>query len=72
LHNQEVHCTTSTWDDNGDDYVEIDELFVENANNFDDDDVIESFVSSVESLIHDSSSHKKKLRDLKIKFQNLS
>jgi hypothetical protein len=33
-------------------------FFVENANNFDDEDVIESFVSSLESHIHDSSSQK--------------
>jgi hypothetical protein len=53
LHNQVVPYTTSTWDDSDDDYVENDEFFVENANNFDDEDVIESFVSSLESPIHD-------------------
>jgi hypothetical protein len=56
LHNLVVPCTTSTWDDSDDDYIENDDFFVENANNFDDKDVIESFVSSLESLIHDSSS----------------
>jgi hypothetical protein len=30
-------------------------FFVENANNFDDEDVIKSFISSLESSIHDSS-----------------
>jgi hypothetical protein len=34
-------------------------FFIENANNFDDEDVIESFVSSLENPIHDSSSQKK-------------
>jgi hypothetical protein len=34
-------------------YVENDDFFVENVNNFDDEDVIESFISSLESPIHD-------------------
>jgi hypothetical protein len=34
-------------------YVENDDVFVENVNNFDDEDVIESFISSLESPIHD-------------------
>jgi predicted P-loop ATPase len=42
-------------------------FFVENANNFDDKDVIESFVSSLESLIHDSSSQKEIIERLKNK-----
>jgi hypothetical protein len=58
LHNQVIPYTTSTWDDSNDDYVENDEFFVENANNFDGEDVIESFVSSLENPIHDSSSQK--------------
>jgi hypothetical protein len=58
LHNQVVPCTTSTWDDSDDDYVENDEFFVKNTNNFDDEDVIESFVSSLENHIHYSSSQK--------------
>jgi hypothetical protein len=33
-------------------------FLLKNINNFDDEDVIESFVSSLESLIHDSSSQK--------------
>jgi hypothetical protein len=43
-------------------------FFVENANNFDDEDVIESFVSSLESPIHDSSSQKAIIERLKNKF----
>jgi hypothetical protein len=67
LHNQIGPCTTSTWDDSDNDYVENDEFFVENTNNFDDDDVIESFVSSLESPIHDSSSQKEIIERLKNK-----
>jgi hypothetical protein len=67
LHNQVVHCTTSTWDDSDDDYVENDEFFVENINNFDDEEVIESFVSSLESPIHDSSSQKEIIERLENK-----
>jgi hypothetical protein len=67
LHNQVIPCTTSTWDDSDDDYVENDEFFVENANNFDDEDVIESFVSSLESPIHDSSSQKEIIERLENK-----
>jgi hypothetical protein len=67
LHKQVVPCTTSTWDDSDDDYVENDNFFVENANNFDDEDVIESFVSSLESLIHDSSSQKEIIERLENK-----
>jgi hypothetical protein len=36
LHNQVVPCTTSTWDDSDDDFIENDEFCIENANNFDD------------------------------------
>jgi hypothetical protein len=60
LHNQVVPCTTSIWDDS-------DEFFVENINNFDDEDVIESFVSSLESHIHDSSSQKEIIERLENK-----
>jgi hypothetical protein len=67
LHNQVVPCTTSTWDDSGDDYVENDNFFVENTNNFDDEDVIESFVSSLESHIHYSSSQKEIIERLENK-----
>jgi hypothetical protein len=67
LHNQEVPCTTSTWDDSDDDYVENDEFFVENTNNFDDEDIIESFVSSLESHIYDSSSQKEIIERLENK-----
>jgi hypothetical protein len=57
LHNQVVPCTTSsTWDDSVDDFVDNDEFNVENANNLDDKAEIESFLSSLESLIHDSFS----------------
>jgi hypothetical protein len=67
LHNQVVPYTTSTWDDSDNDYVENDEFFVENTNNFDDEDVIESVVSSLESPIHDSSSQKVIVERLEIK-----
>jgi hypothetical protein len=57
LHNQVVPCTTSsTWDDSVDDFVDNDEFNVENANNLDDKAEIKSFLSSLESLIHDSFS----------------
>jgi predicted RNase H-like nuclease (RuvC/YqgF family) len=68
LHNQVVSCTTSTWDDSDDDYVENGNFFVENANHFDDEDVIESFVSSLEILIHDSYSKKEIIERLENKF----
>jgi gag-polypeptide of LTR copia-type len=67
LHNQVIPCTTSTWDDSDDDFIENDEFCVENANNFDDEAVIESFLSSLESPIHDSSSQKKIIERLKNK-----
>jgi hypothetical protein len=67
LHNQVVPCTTSTWDDSDDDYVENDDFFIENINNSDDEDVIESFVSSLESHIHDSSSQKEIIKRLENK-----
>jgi hypothetical protein len=67
LHNQVVSCTTSTWDDSDDDYVENDESIVENTNNFDDEDVIESFVSSLVSHIHYSSSQKEVIERFKNK-----
>jgi hypothetical protein len=57
-HNQVVPCIKSTWDDSDDDFIENDEFCVENANNFDDETVIESFLSSLESSTHDSSSQK--------------
>jgi hypothetical protein len=43
LHNQVVPWTTSTWNDSDDDFIENDEFYVENANNFDDEPEIESF-----------------------------
>jgi hypothetical protein len=52
------NCTTSTWNDSDDDFVENNEFCVVNAANFDDEAEIESFLSSLESLIHDSSSQK--------------
>jgi hypothetical protein len=58
LNNQVVSCTTSTWDDSDDDFVENDKFCVENVNNFDDEAEIEYFLSSLESPIHDSSSQK--------------
>jgi hypothetical protein len=67
LHNQVVPCTTSTWDDNDDDFVENDDFFVENTNNLDDEAEIESFLSSLESLIHDSSSQKEIIERLENK-----
>ena len=70
MHNQVVPYTTSTWDDSDDDFVENDEFCVENANNFDDEDVIESFVSSLESLIHDSSFQKEIIERLKNKISD--
>jgi hypothetical protein len=59
LHKQIVPYTTSTWDDSDDDFIENDEFCVENINNLDDETEIESFLSSLESLIHYSSSQKK-------------
>jgi hypothetical protein len=58
LHNQVVHCTTSIWEDNNDDFVENDEFYVENINNLDDETEIKFFLSSLESLIHDLFSQK--------------
>jgi hypothetical protein len=66
LHNQVVHCTTSTWDDSDDDFVEIDEFCVKNINNFDDETEIKSFLSSLES-IHDSSFQKEIIERLENK-----
>jgi hypothetical protein len=43
LHNQVVPCTTSTWDDSDDGFVENDKFCVENVNNLDDEAEIESF-----------------------------
>jgi hypothetical protein len=73
LHNQVVPCTTSTWDDSDDDFVENDEFCVVNANNLDDEAEIESFLSSLESPIHDSSSQKEIIERLEneFKLQNL-
>jgi hypothetical protein len=67
LHNQVVPCTTSTWDDSDDDFVENNEFCVVNANNLDDEAEIESFLSSLESHIHDSSSQKEIIERLKKK-----
>jgi hypothetical protein len=67
LHNQVVPCTTSTWDDSDDDFVENDEFCVENANNFDDETEIESFLSNLESPIHDSSFQKEIIERLENK-----
>jgi hypothetical protein len=58
LHNQVIPYTTSTWDDNDDDFIENDEFCVKNINNLDDDAEIKSFLSSLESHIYDSSSQK--------------
>jgi hypothetical protein len=67
LHDQVVTCTTSTWDDSDDDFVENDKFYVENTNNLDDEAEIESFLSSLESHIHDSSSQKEIIERLKNK-----
>jgi hypothetical protein len=67
LHNQVVPSTTSIWDDSDDDFVENDEFCVENTNNFDDEAEIKSFLSSLESSIHDSSSQKEIIERLKNK-----
>jgi predicted RNase H-like nuclease (RuvC/YqgF family) len=64
LHNQVVFCTTSTLDD---DFIENDEFCVVNANNLDDEAEIESFLSSLESPIHDSSSQKEIIEKLENK-----
>jgi hypothetical protein len=61
LHNQVVTCTTSTWDDS-------DGFYVEYVNNLDDEVEIEFFLSSLESLIYDSSSQKEIIERLKNKF----
>jgi hypothetical protein len=67
LHDQVVTCTTSTWDDSDDDFVENDKFYIENTNNLDDEAEIESFLSSLESHIHDSSSQKEIIERLKNK-----
>jgi hypothetical protein len=67
LHDQVVTCTTSTWDDSDDDFVENDKFYIENTNNLDDEAEIESFLSSLESHIHDSSSQKEIIDRLKNK-----
>jgi hypothetical protein len=67
LHNLVVPCTTSTWDDSDDDFVENDEFCVENVNNLDDEAEIESFLSSLESHVHDSSSQKEIIEKLENK-----
>jgi hypothetical protein len=54
LHNQVVPCTTSTCDDSDVDLIENDDFCVKNANNLDDEAEIESFLSSLESLIYNS------------------
>jgi hypothetical protein len=67
LHNQVVPCTTSTWDDSDDDFIENDEFCIVKVNNLDDQAEIESFLSSLESLIHDSSSQKDMIEKLENK-----
>jgi hypothetical protein len=67
LHNQVVPCTTSIWYDSDDDLVKNDEFCVENINNLDDETKIKFSLSSLESLIHDSSSQKKIIERLKNK-----
>jgi hypothetical protein len=67
LHNQVVPCIKSTWDDSDDDLIENDDFCVENGNNLDDEDEIESFLSSLESSIHDSSSQKEIIERLENK-----
>jgi hypothetical protein len=44
LHIQVVPCTTSTWDDSDDDFVQNDEFCVENINNLDDEAEIDFFI----------------------------
>jgi predicted RNase H-like nuclease (RuvC/YqgF family) len=77
LYNHVVPYTTSTWDDSDDNFVENDEFCVENTNNLDDEAEIGSFLSSLESLIHDSSSQKEiierlenKISEFKLKVQS--
>jgi hypothetical protein len=77
LHHQVVPRTISTWDDSDDDFVENDKFCVENINNFDDETEIKSFLSSLESHIHDSSSQKEiikrlenKISEFKLKVQS--
>jgi hypothetical protein len=67
LHNQIVPCTTSTWNNSDDDLIENDEFCIENINNLDDETEIESFLSSLESHIHDSSSQKEIIERLENK-----
>jgi hypothetical protein len=67
LHNQVVPCTTSTWDDSDDDFVENDQFCVVNVNNLDDEPEIESFLSSLENPIHDSSYQKEIIERLENK-----
>jgi Zn-finger protein len=67
LHNQVVPYTTSAWDDSDDDFVENDEFCIENANNFDDEDEIKYFLSSLESPMHDLSSQKEIIERLENK-----
>jgi hypothetical protein len=66
LHDQVVLCTTSTWDDSYDDFIENDEFCVVNVNNLDDEAEL-IFLSSLESSIHDSSSQKKIIERLENK-----
>jgi hypothetical protein len=67
LHKQVVPYIISTWDVSDDDLIENDEFCVENANNLDDETEIESFLSSLESHICDSSSQKEIIERLKNK-----
>jgi hypothetical protein len=67
LHNQVVPCTTSTWDDSDDNFVENDKFCVENINNLDEEAEIESFLSSLENHIHDSSFQKEIIERLENK-----
>jgi hypothetical protein len=66
LHNQVVPWTTTTWDDSDDDFIENDEFSVESINNLDDETEIESFLSSLESHIYDSSPQKEIIKKLKV------
>jgi hypothetical protein len=67
LRNQVVLCTTFTWDNSDDVFVENDEFCVENINNLDDEAEIESFLSSLKSPIYDSSSKKEIVERIKNK-----
>jgi hypothetical protein len=67
LHDQVVPYTISIWDDSDDDLIENNEFYVKNANNLNNEAEIESFLSSLESLIIDSSSEKEIIERLENK-----